>query len=572
MPIQQMLALDFMRNAFVAGGCIALAAGLVGYFVVLRNQVFTADALGHVAFTGSLGGLLAGLNLLAGVFGSCIAVALAIGTFGGRGRGRDAAIGTVFAWVLGVGVLFLSLYTSARSGTNGSVGISVLFGSVLGLQPVQVVVGSITGIATCIVTLLVARPLLFVSIDPDVALARGVPTRALTALFLVLVAVTVAESVQAVGALLIFGLMVTPAAIAQNLTARPWWGMTLSALIALSAVWIGLVLSFYVSYPASFFITALAFAGYLVSQLGRRAARRISLKGAALAAAMLVLAACGLSQSSGGAADTGEVAVVAAENFWGSIATQVGGDHAKVLSIIANPGTDPHSYEPGPFDARKIAQARYVIVNGAGYDAWAQKLLDANPVSGRVVLTVADLFGKKEGDNPHLWYCPSCVDQVIDRIASDLGKIDSSDAASFALQAAHYKANSLKEYHDTIDTIKLKYAGTRVGATESIFSYLADGTGLDLVTPYSYLKAVTEGTDPSAADKAAVEHEIATRAIKVFVFNSQNSTPEIQGLAEKAASAGIPLVKITETMAPASASFQDWQTAKLKDLLQAMGG
>src|SRR5436305_14699126 len=139
MSVQQMLALDFMRNAFLTGGCIALAAGLVGYFVVLRNQVFTTDALGHTAFTGSLGGLLVGLNLLFGVFGSCIAVALSIGTLGGRGRGRDVAIGTVFAWILGVGVLFLSLYTTARSSSNGVVGVSVLFGSILGLQPAQVV-------------------------------------------------------------------------------------------------------------------------------------------------------------------------------------------------------------------------------------------------------------------------------------------------------------------------------------------------------------------------------------------------------------------------------------------------
>ena len=267
--MQQMLALDFMRNAFLTGGCIALAAGLVGYFVVLRNQVFTADALGHVAFTGSLGGLLAGLNLLIGVFGSCIAVALTIGTLGGRGRGRDIAIGTVFAWVLGVGVLFLSLYITARSAATGSVGVGVLFGSILGLQPFQVVVASITGIATCIVTLVVARPLLFLSVDPDVALARGVPTHALTALFLVLLAVTVAESVQAVGALLIFGLMVTPAAIAQNLSARPWLGMALSALIALTVVWAGLVLSFYISFPTSFFITSLAFIAYLASLAGR---------------------------------------------------------------------------------------------------------------------------------------------------------------------------------------------------------------------------------------------------------------------------------------------------------------
>jgi zinc/manganese transport system permease protein len=267
--VQHMLALEFMRSAFVAGACIALAAGLVGYFVVLRNQVFTADALGHAAFTGSLGGLLAGLNLLVGVFGSCIAVALAIGTLGGRGRGRDVAIGTVFAWVLGIGVLFLSLYTTSKSATSGTVGVSVLFGSILGLQPVQVVVATFTGIATCLITLFIARPLLFLSVDPDVALARGVRARGITAVFLVLTAITVAESVQAVGALLIFALMVTPAAVAQNFSARPWLGMALSAGLSVAVVWAGLVLSFYLSLPASFFITALAFALYLVSQFAR---------------------------------------------------------------------------------------------------------------------------------------------------------------------------------------------------------------------------------------------------------------------------------------------------------------
>lgn len=269
--LQSILALDFMRNAFLAGGAIAIAAGLVGYFVVLRNQVFTTDALGHVAFTGSLGGLLAGLNLLTGVFGSCIAVALAIGTLGGRGRGRDVAIGTVFAWVLGVGVLFLSLYTTSLSAAAGSVGVSVLFGSILSLQSSQVLVACLAGLATVAATLAVARPLLFMTVDPDVALARGVPTQALTAAFMVLVAVTVAEAVQAVGALLIFALMVTPAAVAQNLSSRPWLGMLLSALVALVVVWIGLVLAFYVSYPASFFITTLAFAAYLGSQSLRRA-------------------------------------------------------------------------------------------------------------------------------------------------------------------------------------------------------------------------------------------------------------------------------------------------------------
>ena len=268
-----MFALEFMRNAFIAGGCIALAAGLVGYFVVLRNQVFTADALGHVAFTGGLGGVLAGLNLLAGVFASCIAVALAIGALGGRARGRDVAIGTVFAWVLGLGVLFLSLYTTARSAASGTLGVSVLFGSILGLQPAQVIVGSLTGLATVAVMIVIARPLLFLSIDPEVAVARGVPARALTSLFFILVAVTVAESVQAVGALLIFALIVTPAAIAQNLSTRPWAGMALSAGIAVAVVWLGLTLAFYVALPVSFLITGLAFALYLASNFARRMVR-----------------------------------------------------------------------------------------------------------------------------------------------------------------------------------------------------------------------------------------------------------------------------------------------------------
>jgi len=290
-----------------------------------------------------------------------------------------------------------------------------------------------------------------------------------------------------------------------------------------------------------------------------------------MVALAVVLAACGVSTSHVDFG-TGKIQVVAAENFWGSIASQVGGSHVQVSSIIVNPDTDPHAYEPTPSDARLIAQAQYVIVNGAGYDAWAPKLLDANPASGRTVLTVGDLFGKKEGDNPHMWYSPSYVDQVVDRMGSDLAKIDSADASAITQQAAQYKSTGLKDYHDTVSAIKAKYSGTRVGATESIAAYLADGTGLNLVTPSSYLKAISEGTDPSAGDKAEVQNEIASRSIKVFIFNSQNSTPDIQGLVDKATAQGIPVVKITETLAPATATFQDWQTAQLKDLLHALGG
>ena len=542
------LELDFMRNAFIAGGCTAVAAGLVGYFVVLRNQVFTADALGHVAFTGSLGGVLAGLNLLVSAFASCVAVALAIGTLGGRGRGRDVAIGTVFAWVLGVGVLFLSVYTTTRSAA-GNLGVSVLFGSILSLQPFQVAGASLASVATCVVLLLVARPLLFLTVDPDVAIARGVPSRALLAIFAVLLAVTVALSVQAVGALLIFALLVTPPATAQNLTSRPWFALGLSALIALCAVWVGLVLAYYVAYPASFLITAVAFAMYIASLARRRLI--------ALVLAALMLAACGPASAAG----SGKVEIVAAENFWGSIAAQVGGDRVHVTSVIANPATDPHDYDPTPGDARLFAQAKYVIVNGAGYDTWAQKLLEANPSAGRKVLDVGRLAGLKEGANPHVWYSPAIVERVIGRIATDLG-----DAAS----GKTLWDSGFKDYRDALDAIK-KYAGTKVGSTESIFTYLAADTGLDLVTPPGYMNAISEGADPSAADKSEVLDQIATRQIKILVYNVQNSTPEVQDLVGRARANRIPVVQITETLVPAGATFQAWQTSQLRALLQALG-
>jgi zinc/manganese transport system permease protein len=180
------------------------------------------------------------------------------------------AIGTVFAWLLGLGALFLSIYTSGRTASNGTVGVSVLFGSILGLQTAQAMIASGAGLATGLALLAIGRPLLFCSLDPDVATAAGVPTRLVSGNFLVLVAVTVAESVQAVGALLIFSLMVTPAAVAQKLTARPYAAIALSAALAIAFVWLGLGLAFYTPYPTSFFITALAFATFLlVVLLGR---------------------------------------------------------------------------------------------------------------------------------------------------------------------------------------------------------------------------------------------------------------------------------------------------------------
>lgn len=288
-----------------------------------------------------------------------------------------------------------------------------------------------------------------------------------------------------------------------------------------------------------------------------------------LATLAVLTAACGLGSTS---SSSGKVEVVAAENFWGNIATQVGGDKVHVVSIITNPETDPHDYDATPDDARKIAVANYVIVNGAGYDPWVPKLLAANPVSGRQTLDIGDLVGVKDGGNPHFWYSPDYVNKVIDRIVSDLKKLDSGDATYFDTQSSNYKSSNLKDYTDTIAAIKKKYSGVPVGATESIFVYLAQATGLNLITPPDYMKAISEGTDPSAGDKATVDQQVTTKKVKVLVFNTQNSTPAVKAVATKAKAAGIPIVEITETLSPANASFQDWQTSQLKALLKALGG
>lgn len=272
------------------------------------------------------------------------------------------------------------------------------------------------------------------------------------------------------------------------------------------------------------------------------------------------------STASGGAAP----AVAAAENVWGSIAGQLGGDRVQVKSIIANPNTDPHSYEPRPTDARLVATARYVIVNGAGYDPWAEKLLTANPVAGRRVLTVADLAGKKDGDNPHLWYSPDYVAQAIQRITADYKALAPADAPYFDQQYMQFTTVRLKAYKDLVSTIKQRFAGVPVGSTESIFVYLAGALGLQVLTPPGFMQAISDGNEPTAAEKATFDQQITKHQMKVFVNNKQNATPDTSVLKEKAQAAGIPIVDITETLDPATASFQDWQTAQLQAMQQAL--
>jgi len=266
---REMLRYDFMRYALLAGGVTAITAGLVGYFVMLRGLAFASDALGDFAFPAALGALLLGVDLRLGLIGITVLVAAGIGLLGERVRGRDVAVGTVYAWVLGLGALFLSLYSATRRGRNGSAGVSILFGSVLGLNRGQAIVAALVGGVVIVALLAMVRPLLLASLLPEVAAARGVPVRVLNVAFLVLVAVTVAEAVPTVGSLLVFALLVTPAAVAQRLTAYPGAGIVLSAALALGFVWGGLFIGFYTPYPVSFLITTLAFATYIASFIHR---------------------------------------------------------------------------------------------------------------------------------------------------------------------------------------------------------------------------------------------------------------------------------------------------------------
>jgi zinc/manganese transport system substrate-binding protein len=297
---------------------------------------------------------------------------------------------------------------------------------------------------------------------------------------------------------------------------------------------------------------------------------RVAALAAALTTALLLTACGGASAGSGGTNTSGKLQVVAAESFWGSIAAQLGGDRVQVTNVIKNPDTDPHDYEPSPADGRAVAGAKLVITNGAGYDPWAGKLLQANPNGDRQTLDVGDLVGVKEGGNPHLWYNPAYVSATIDAVTAGLKKADAQDASYFDQQHAAYTQKSLQRYDQLRNEIKQKYAGVPVGATESIFVYLAQSLGLQLVTPPGYMNAISEGSDPGAQDKATFDRQIQGAQIKVLVFNQQNSTPDVQALVNQAKAKKIPVVPITETPEPANASFQDWQSTQLQHLEAAL--
>jgi zinc/manganese transport system permease protein len=263
-----MFGQEFVRNAFLAGMPIALACGLVGYFVVLRAQVFAGDALSHVAFTGALAAAAAGIDPRIGMFLATIMIAALLGSLGERSHPDDVTIGILFAWVLGLGVFFLALFSAGSGGGNGLLGARTLFGSILGLSAADARLAAAVGAIVVAAVLAIARPLLFASVDPAVAAARGVPVRALGLLLLVLLGVTAAEATQAIGALLLLGLLAAPAGAAQRLTANPYLALGLSAALAVLSMWVGLTLSYLIpKIPPSSAIIAVASGIYLLAVL-----------------------------------------------------------------------------------------------------------------------------------------------------------------------------------------------------------------------------------------------------------------------------------------------------------------
>jgi zinc/manganese transport system permease protein len=248
-----MLEYDFMRTAFAASGIAAVLAGTVGFFLVLRGQTFAGHALSHVGFTGATGAILFGLSPLAGLVGFTLLTGVGMGLFGEKLAHRDVAIGMMLSLALGLGLLFLHFYTAAATQAA-----ALLFGNVLGVDESALLTLCLLAILSLAALALIGRPLVFASLQAELAEARGVPLRFVSAAFLAIVAVAVAECAQIVGVLLVFTLMVGPAAAAMNLTRRLPFAVALSAGLALAEAWGGLTLAFYTNWPTSFWITALS--------------------------------------------------------------------------------------------------------------------------------------------------------------------------------------------------------------------------------------------------------------------------------------------------------------------------
>lgn len=263
------------------------------------------------------------------------------------------------------------------------------------------------------------------------------------------------------------------------------------------------------------------------------------------------------------------IAVVAAENFYGDVAEQVGGSSVKVTSILTNPDQDPHLFEASASTARDLAGARIVIYNGADYDPWMSKLLSASRASGRITIEVAKLVGKKAGDNPHLWYDPATMPAVAKALAAQLAKLDPDHRGDYEARRDAFDA-SLKPIDEKIAALRQQYAGTSITATEPVAGYLAEAIHLKVRNPRFQL-AIMNNTEPSASEIAAFQKDLKTRTVKVLLYNSQTSEELTEKMRSIAKESGVPIVGVTETE-PDGKKYQDWMLSELAALETGLSG
>jgi zinc/manganese transport system substrate-binding protein len=265
----------------------------------------------------------------------------------------------------------------------------------------------------------------------------------------------------------------------------------------------------------------------------------------------------------------GMIKLVAAENFYGNIAHQIGGLQVEVVSVMSNPDQDPHLFETSPAVVRQLAAAQIVIYNGADYDPWMPKLIKVAPRPGRVVIVAADLVHKKPGDNPHLWYDPPTMPAVAKALAAALAKADPAHTGDYQARLAAFLA-SLKRVDDKIGAIRKRYAGTAVTASEPVFGYMAAALGLKMRNEKFQLSIMND-TEPAARDVAAFERDLKEHKVRVLFYNKQASDKIVQHLVELARASKVPVVGVTETIPPGM-SFQDWMLSELTDTEKALTG
>jgi zinc/manganese transport system substrate-binding protein len=268
-----------------------------------------------------------------------------------------------------------------------------------------------------------------------------------------------------------------------------------------------------------------------------------------------------LSSCQPSASGAKKLQVVAAENFYGDMVSQIGGTHVQVLSIVSDPNVDPHEYESNVADSKAVATADLVIANGAGYDDWMDKLLAASPNTNRVLLKGFDLAPNKLPENEHVWYDPANVRVIAQTIADQLQKIDAADTADFAkgLEAFNVGLDQITTQIKRLNTV---FAQTPIGLTETIFLYQAKPLGLKILTPFEFQKAIAEGNDPPAEVAITAQAQVTGKKIRVLVYNAQTVTPATTKLQDAAKAAGIPTVPVTETMPPTE-HYQSWMLRQL---------